>query len=66
MLKKGTTKHFQGEYASNYYLYELNKKDLLQTLRFQTSVLCLNQHSYLTFHQLLLRYNWLTSQTVHN
>ena len=32
MLKKGMAKHVQGEYAeslSNYYLYELNKKDLL-------------------------------------
>ena len=66
MQKKGMTKHFRGEYGINYYLYELNKKDLLQTLRLQTSVLSLNQHSYLTFHQLLLRCNWLTRQTVHN
>ena len=41
------------EHHSNYNAYRLNEKDLLQTLRLQTSVLSLNQYSFLTFHTLL-------------
>ena len=45
------------EHHNYYYLYLLNEKDLLQTLRLQTSALSLNQHSFLIFHPLLLRYH---------
>ena len=55
--ENGHGKTYRVEYAehhTSYYLYRLNDKDLLQTLRLQTSALSLHQHSFLTFHPLLL------------